>query len=166
VCDDLGDEWADFIGIKEDGDFTQISFYHAKHGALSLSAGSFHISISQAIKNLGNMALPQERMQAKIRTWGGTYNADRQRTQIGRTILLNGQNLPDVVERARMAPDGIRRAVIVSSSLSKQAVADAFTAIQNGERPTHTFVQLYWLLQSFFSACTEVGAVGSIVCQP
>lgn len=166
VCDDLGDEWADFIGIREDGGFTQISFYHAKHGALSLSAGSLHISISQAMKNLGNMALPQERMRAKIRGWGKTYNADRQRTQIARTIRLNGQNLPDAVGRARMAPDGIRRAVIVTSSLSKQAVADAFTAIQNGGRPTHTFVQLYWLLQSFFSACTEVGAVGTVVCQP
>lgn len=166
VCDDLGDEWADFIGIREDGGLTQVSFYHAKHGALSLSAGSFHVSVSQAIKNLGNMAFPQERMEAKITAWGTTYNANEQRTQIARTIRLNGQNLPEVVERARTAPNGIRRVVIVTSSLSKQAVADAFTTIQNGGRPTHTFVQLYWLLQSFFSACAEVGATGSIVCQP
>lgn len=166
VCDDLGDEWADFIGIKEGDGYTQISFYHAKHGALSLSAGLFHISISQAIKNLGNIAFPQERMQEKIRKWGETYNAELQRTQIGRTIRLSGKILPDVAERARMAPDVIRRVVIVTSSLSKQAVADAFREIQNGGRPTHTFVQLYWLLQSFFSACTEVGAVGTIVCQP
>lgn len=88
VCDDLGDEWADFIGIREDGGFTRVSFYHAKHGTLSVSAGSFHIAVSQAIKNLGNMAFPQERMQAKIRAWGKTYNADGKRTQIARTVRL------------------------------------------------------------------------------
>lgn len=151
VCDDLGDEWADFIGIREDSGLTQVSFYHAKHGTLNMSAGSFHISVSQAIKNLGNIALPQERIHAKITKWGETYNAPGHRTQIPRTAHLSGQNLIDIVERARTEPDGIRRAVIVTSSLSKQAVADAFIAIQNGRRPTHTFVQLYWLLQSFFS---------------
>lgn len=166
VCDDLGDEWADFIGIREDGGLTQVSFYHAKHDVLTLSAGSFHISVSQAIKNLGNMAFPQDRMEAKIKAWGRTYNAKGQRTQIARTIRLNGQNLPNAVESARTAPSGIRRAIIVTSSLSKQAVADAFIAIQHGKRPTPTFVQLYWLLQSFFSACTEVGAMGSVVCLP
>ncbi|MER9578601.1 hypothetical protein NKI78_23630 [Mesorhizobium sp. M0400] len=166
VCDDLGDEWADFVGIKEIGGLTQISFYHAKHGALEVSAASFHVSVSQAIKNLGNMSFPEERMAAKIQGWGGTYNGPGQATQIPRTVRSNGANLADTFASARTAPDALRRAVIVTSSLSKQAVADAFVAIQVGQRPSHTFVQLYWLLQSFFSACTEVGATGSVVCQP
>ena len=166
VCDDLGDEWADFIGIREEAGLTQISFYHAKHDDLTLGAGSFHISVSQAIKNLGNMAFPQERMAAKVQRWGLTYNGEGAETQISRTIRAAGDDLAGVVERARTAPDAVRRAVIVTSSLSKQAVADTFTAIQNGQRPPHSFVQLYWLLQSYFSACTEVGAMGSIVCRP
>lgn len=166
ICDDLGDEWADFIGIREDGGLTHISFYHAKHGDLTLGASAFHVSVSQAMKNLGNMTFPQERMAAKVRTWGTTYNAAGQRTQIARIIRVGAVTLPDAIERARTAPEGIRRAVIVTSSLSKQVVADAFTAIQNGGRPEPSFVQLYWLLQSFFSACAEVGAAGSVVCQP
>ncbi|MBY5356701.1 hypothetical protein HFO94_24750 [Rhizobium leguminosarum] len=165
VCDDLGDEWADFIGIRETGGLTQISFYHAKHGALEVSAASFHVSVSQAIKNLGNMGFPKERMTAKIEGWGGTYNAPGQATQIPKIFRSNGANLAETFASARTAPDGLRRAVIVTSSLSKQAVADVFAAIQAGQRPSHTFVQLYWLLQSFFSACTEVGATGSVVCQ-
>jgi hypothetical protein len=150
VCDDLGDEWADFIGIKEVGGLTQVSFYHAKHGDLEVSAASFHVSVSQAMKNLGNMSFPEERMAAKVQGWGETYNGPGQATQIGRTMRSNGANLVDTFANARTAPDALRRAIIVTSSLSKQAVADAFAAIQAGQRPSHTFVQLYLLLQSFF----------------
>ena len=166
LCDDLGDEWADFIGVTDDAGLTQISFYHAKHGTLSLGASAFHVSVSQAIKNLGNMTFPEERLAAKLRLWGSAYNAPNQRTQIHRTIRSNAADLAVALRRARTAPDARRRAVIVTSSLSRQAVADAFIAIQNGERPAPSFVQLYWLLQSFFSACTEVGANGAVVCQP
>lgn len=166
LCDDLGDEWADFIGVTDHAGLTQISFYHAKHGTLSLGASPFHVSVSQAIKNLGNMTFPEERLTAKLRLWGSTYNAPGQDTQISRTIRSNAADLAVSLRRARTAPDVRRRVVIVTSSLSRQAVANEFVAIQNGDRPTPSFVQLYWLLQSFFSACTEVGANGSVVCQP
>lgn len=166
LCDDLGDEWADFIGVTDDAGLTQIPFYHAKHGTLSLGAGSFHVSVSQAIKNLGNMTFPEERLAAKLGLWGSTYNAPNQGIQIQRTIRSNAADLAVALRRTRTAPDARRRVVIVTSSLSRQAVVDAFVAIQNGHRPALSFVQLYWLLQSFFSACTEVGATGTVVCQP
>ncbi|MDR3473573.1 MAG: hypothetical protein P4M09_18095 [Devosia sp.] len=166
ICDDLGDEWADFIGIREVGGLTYISFYHAKHGALGLGASSFHVAVSQAIKNLGNMSFPEERMAGKVQGWVTTYNAPGQATQIARVIRSNVPNLLDATAAARTAPDSIRRATIVTSSLSKHAVEAMFAAIQNGQKPSPSFVQLYWLLQSFFSACTEVGATGAIVCQP
>jgi hypothetical protein len=166
ICDDLGDEWADFIGIREDGGVTQVSFYHAKHGDLSLGAGPFHVAVSQAIKNLANMSFPEERIASKVLGWGNTYNAPGHATQIPRTIRSNVPDLLDAVTRARAAPEALRRATIVTSSLSKQAVEEAFVDIQNGQRPSPSFIQLYWLLQSFFSACTEVGATGSIVCRP
>lgn len=53
VCDDLGNEWADFIGVDRHGNVPILSFYHAKHGDLSLGASPFHIAVSQALKNLG-----------------------------------------------------------------------------------------------------------------
>ncbi len=102
------------------------------------------------------MTFPEERLASKLGFWGSAYNAPNQRTQIQRTIRSNATDLGGALRRARTAPDARRRAVIVTSSLSKQAVADAFAAIQNGQRPAPSFVQLYWLLQSFFSACTEV----------
>jgi len=41
----------------------------------------------------------------------------------------------------------------------------AVTWMQRGEAPTPHFVQLYWLLMSYFSACAEVGAYPYVVCQ-
>src|SRR5437762_2176289 len=57
ICDDLGDEWADFIGVTADVRQSMISFYHAKHGDRSLSASAFHDAVGQAIKNLGRLGL-------------------------------------------------------------------------------------------------------------
>ncbi|RUM13420.1 hypothetical protein EFD56_28170 [Rhizobium phaseoli] len=87
-------------------------------------------------------------------------------TQIARVVRSNAPDLLDALRNARTAPDSIRRAIIVTSSISKQAIENAFISIQNGQKPAPSFVQLYWLLQSFFSACAEVGAVDAIVCQP
>jgi hypothetical protein len=166
ICDDLGNEWADFIGVKTENGLTQVSFYHGKHGDLSLGASAFHVSVGQAIKNLGNMTFPAERLPAKVTGWSSTYANDSQVTQIPRVSRGDPQTLATELGRTRTAPDALRRAIIVTSSLSRQAVADVLAAAQAGQAPPASFVQLYWLLQSFFSACAEVGATGSIICRP
>lgn len=166
VCDDLGDEWADFIGLDNAGSPKRITFYHAKHGALSLGASPFHISISQAIKNLGRMSLPSDELPGKVAGWGQFYSNDGAATQISRTVRSTHAALSDEFNAARAAPDAIRRVMIVTSSLSRQQVEQALQAVAAGQRPSPYFVQLYWLLMSFFSACSEVNAHGYVVCQP
>ncbi len=69
------------------------------------------------------------------------------------------------VEEARSAPDASRRACIVTSSLSKKQVVQTLNDLSKGTPPPAHFIQLYWLLMSFFSACAEVGAAGSVICQ-
>lgn len=163
VCDDLGDEWADFIGLNNASSPPRVTFYHAKHGALSLGAKPFHISVSQAIKNLGRLNLSSGTMAGKFRKWRGNYKGDR--TSIPRISRGNSRTLAADFERAQSAPDAIRRVFIVTSSLSFRAVQRALAGIAAGRTPDPHFVQLYWLLLSFFSACLEVGAHGYIVCQ-
>jgi hypothetical protein len=165
VCDDLGNEWADFIGLNNSSSPPRITFYHAKHGALSLGASDFHISVSQAIKNLQNMSLPVESIGRKIRGWREKYANAGKRTQILRVIRGDPDGLAAEFDRARAAPDAIRRVFIVTSSLSRKAVADALKDVAAGRAPNPYFVQLYWLLMSFFSACTEMNAHGYVVCQ-
>lgn len=166
VCDDLGDEWADFIGLDNAASPKRITFYHAKHGELSLGASPFHISISQAIKNLGRMSLPNNELPNKIAGWTENYNNDGAQTQIPRIVRSTPVPLIEEFDAARAAPDTIRRVMIVTSSLSRQAVEEALHRVAAGQRPSPHFVQLYWLLMSFFSACAEVNAHGYVVCQP
>jgi hypothetical protein len=165
VCDDLTDEWADFIGISAAGQPKTISFYHAKHGALSLGASPFHIAVSQAMKNLGRMALSEEALPAKLDRWEQTYANNVVITQIGRIIRGTRPVLEQKIAEVRGAPDTIRRAYIVTSSLSRRQLEAEFAAITRGQAPRPHFVQLYWLLNAFFSACVEAGAVGYVICQ-
>ncbi len=52
ICDDLGKEWADHIGLKDES----ISFYHSKFKNSKFSASAFQDIIGQAQKNLGNLS--------------------------------------------------------------------------------------------------------------
>jgi hypothetical protein len=167
LCDDLGDEWADFIGIRTATRPAMVSFYHAKHGNRSLSASAFHDSVGQAIKNLGRMGLPPEVMPAKFASWETNYRGGGAETAIPRIVQGGGRvEIDRSIQEARSAPDLLKRVFIVTSSLSRFQVEAAFAAAAVGQPPPAHFVQLYWLLTSYFSACTEVGAIGYVVCQP
>lgn len=167
ICDDLGDEWADFIGLDTDEHRPSITFYHAKHGPLSLGASPFHVSISQAEKNLGRMSLAPSTMAQKYQAWDATYNGPKVASAIPR--IARGGDIAAIqsqVEAIRTAPAATKRAIIVTSSLSRAAVGETFAQIAAGARPSAHFVQLYWLLTSYFSACAELGTVGYVMCQP
>ena len=148
ICDDLGDEWADFIGINGSTRPKTISFYHAKHGALSLSASALHVAVSQAIKNLGRLNLTIEAVEAKLPKWETAYINDNVETLIQRVVRGAAGTIRETIADALASPDTIRRVFIVTSSLSRGQVQQRFAAIQGGEAPTPHFVQLYWLLLS------------------
>jgi hypothetical protein len=166
VCDDLGDEWADFIGVNATAQPKTVTFYHAKHGAVSLSATAFHVSVAQAIKNLQHLRLTSDSVEAKRTKWDATYNNGGQQTQIHRMARGTFAQLQSRASEATKSPDTICRVQIVTDSLSKQAVADTLEAAKNGERLPAHFVHLYSLLMGFFSACAEVGAYPAVICQP
>lgn len=167
VCDDLGDEWADFIGMRTAADPVTVSFYHAKHGSRSLSASAFHEAVGQAIKNLGRLTLPIDRMVAKLGSWDEPYRNDGVETAINRVVRGgDAGQIVACIDDMRGAPDLMKRVLIVTSSLSRADVANEFQRIEGGGAPRAHFVQLYWLLTSYFTACAEVGAVGYVVCRP
>jgi hypothetical protein len=162
VCDDLGDEWADFVGVGRHSQPKRISFYHAKHeDDTSLGAGPLHIVVSQAIKNLGRMALSDEQIARKQATWHALYPG----TAIPRIVRGDAGALTQDISVANSAPDTIRRVFIVVSSLSRRQLENAFAAITAGTSPAPYFVQLYWLLMSYIAACVEVGAFPYVVCR-
>lgn len=167
ICDDLGDEWADFIGVSTRTTPSMISFYHAKHGDRSLSASAFHDAVEQGIKNLGRLTLSGEVMVGKYQGWDDAYRNDGAQTSIRRYIRGGARaEVEAKVGDVAGAPDVLRRVFIVTSSLSRADVADAFARAAEGRALRPNFVQLYWILSGFFSACTEIGAIGYVVCRP
>jgi hypothetical protein len=165
ICDDLGDEWADFIGVNGSSQPKTISFYHVKHGAPSLGALHLHTAVSQAMKNLGRMNLAANEIAAKLPKWTAPYSNNNVVTLIQRVVRGDAAMIRERIIDALSSPDTIRRVFIVTSSLSRRQLEEKFVAIRGGEAPTPHFVQLYWLLTSFFSACAEVGAYPYVVCQ-
>jgi hypothetical protein len=168
VCDDLGDEWADFIGLSTQTRPPSVNFYHGKHGDLTLGASAFHIAVSQAQKNLGRLSLPSDSMESKYDSWSKNYTSG---TSVETDIkkIIRGGDVADIrqsIDAIRKAPDTVQHVYIVTSSLSKAAVEHAFADVAVGGSPSAHFVQLYWLLTHYYSACAEMGAVGFIMCQP
>ena len=165
VCDDLGDEWADFIGIDASRQPKTISFYHAKYDVPSLGASPLQIVVSQAIKNLSRINLAENDIVAKSGKWANAYANDNVVTAIPRIIRGDEVVLQNKITDALSSPDTIRRVFIVTPSLSRAQLEQRFAAFRGGEAPEPHFVQLYQLLRSYFSACIEVGAYAYIVCQ-
>ena len=165
VSDDLGDEWADFIGINGNHQPKTISFYHAKHGAPALSASALHVVVSQAIKNLGRINLPPEGVDQKLEKWTEDYANGGVVTSIPRIVRGDETTLRAKIAEALSSPDTIRRVFIVTSSLSRAQLGQRFEALRGGEAPEPHFVQLYQLLMSYFSACIEIGAYAYVVCR-
>lgn len=167
LCDDLGDEWADFIGVRTQSSPKMISFYHAKHGIQSLSASAFHESVGQAIKNLGRMGLPADMLPNKLAGWSNQYRSNGVQTDIARMIRGGTpQQIAEKLDAVRAAPDALQRVFIVTSSLSRAQVEGVLADVAQGTAPSPHFVQLYWLLMSYFSACVEMGVRGYVVCRP
>lgn len=167
ICDDLGDEWADFIGVSTLTSPPMVSFYHAKHGTQSLSASAFHEAVGQGIKNLGSLSLSGERMARKYASWDDVYRKDGAETAIRRYMRGGTRNqIEQLIAATVGAPDVVRRVFIVTSSLSRADVANGFARAASGQSVRPNFVQLYWILMGFFSACAEVGAIGYVACRP
>ena len=67
-----------------------------------------------------------------------------------------------VMALAESFPNSRPKLAAVAETPAVSGIADIIADIKNGKRPTAHFVQLYWLLTSFFSACAEVGAAGDL----
>lgn len=157
ICDDLGDEWADYISVANTTPPT-IRLIHCKHGPKALGASQFHIVVAQALKNLGRLSASSKDLDRKFKSWGTTKRI------IG---LASGD-----ADRARRSftdansdPQTRREVVLVVSFLSKAAFEAELEKVAKGDASSPENVQLLWLISSFMNSCMEVGAIPRIKCQ-
>lgn len=155
-CSDLGDEWADYLCIRDGA----LLFIHCKGGRLTSGASCFQEVVGQGLKNLGRTRSTPTEFGDKInqlannQTWGQTHI---------RRLRDRGRNWPDFrrsVADLFARPDAPREVHLVVTMLSKARFhRDAATT-----KPP--FIQLVWLLTSFINTCREMGAKPVIVCRP
>jgi hypothetical protein len=157
-CDDLGDEWADYIGFKRD---SLIRFYHAKYSAKGFSASAFHDLVSQALKNIGNFNFDQN-LSAKSKKVSELYSG----TKI--TRLRKGSNAVSCVKYLRNTynnPKTLKEIVLIVNFLSKKELDSQLTLLASGKAKNQT-VQILWLLSSLFGTCLDKGIRVRILTKP
>src|SRR3546814_20733967 len=102
-------------------------------------------------------------MPAKYASWAGAYRNEGTTTAISRLTRGGPQaEIEAEIGAIREAPDLVKRVFIVTSSLSRADVAQAFAAVTTGPPPRAPFVQLPWLLPPPFGACVEIDRRGGV----
>ena len=156
-CCDLGDEWADYIGVGAG----RVTFYHCKHGTPTTGASDFQIVIAQALKNLSRVKFRRQEVQQKLTQaeqrdyWGATQIPLLARDDGGWTGLEHRFN--EVIGD----PNARWRVALVLTALS----LEQFDQAAARATPTPYFVQLVWLLSAFVSVCRERDAQPVIYCR-
>ncbi len=164
VCDDLGDEWADYIAVDTTSTPRRLQFIHCKHGKKTTSSASgLQEPIGQAVKNLSRMFRGLDFFTPKI---VGKWSQKYSKYQIPR--IRRGASAADLKAALTTVlgdPNTERSVILVLSSLSLKKLREAFNDLKAGTAKPHVS-QLLWILSSLISACREHGVRPHIICQP
>lgn len=164
ICDDLGKEWADHIGIA-DG---RIAFFLSKYHDSVFSATSFQDVVGQALKNMGNMKPDMAILEGRHDDWDKTYNAEHTHTQIKR--LRKGASVKAAIDRwkrSMLSPNLRRDIYLVINFIAKDHLGKNLKRLQADERfgERKQTVQILWLVSSLISQCHEQGIGIHIICK-
>lgn len=157
-CCDLGDEWADYIGVASG----LVTFYHCKHGTPTTGASDFQVVVGQALKNLSRVKFRRPEVKRKLEQaeqrdyWGATRIP-----LLARDDNEGWTGLEQEFAEVLADPNAIWRVALVLTALS----LDQFDRASASATPTPHFVQLVWLLSAFVSACREREAQPVIYCR-
>jgi len=164
--DDLGDEWADFIKLKNNS----ISLIHAKFGDSQLSASSFHDVVGQALKNIGNLNPSSIQLDTtKTAKWNATYNIDTVFTAINR--LRHGDTIANAINTYKsllVTPNLNKEIILVINFISRAQLKDRLQRLQAGTpfREKNQVIQILWITSSLVNSCVENGIDIHIYCKP
>lgn len=163
VCDDLSDEWADFIAVKNG----ELIFCNAKHSDSKLSASAFHELVSQTQKNLGKFLATDKEWGSKTK-WDDCYSLQKVKTRIKR--IRRGADRNKVVDTIINTQKNInfqKKIWLVIDYISKKELAAEFQELKKdpSNYKKSYVVQLLWLITSLVSICSEFGAQINIACK-
>lgn len=148
LCDDLGDEWADYIGFTPN---KVIRFYHAKSSSKKYSASAFHDLVAQAIKNIGNFDFNKDLTPKKTKISSLYSGCKIQRLRKGKISTC----FKDLKETYN-SPNITREIVLVIDFLDKVQLETELKSLKAGKAKNQT-VQILWLLSTLIGTCQERG---------
>ncbi|MGN7757076.1 hypothetical protein ACTJIV_06320 [Chryseobacterium sp. 22532] len=161
ICDDLGREWADHIGVSND----KITFIHSKFGTTNASASAFQDIVSQAQKNLGNITPQDFQLNTKRGLWINNYAS----TTISR--LRKGNDVDGFIQAIKNASNNPylkKEVILVINFISKRRLLESLNKLVTGERfaERSEAIQILWLISSLISSCQELNTEVTIYCKP
>lgn len=158
ICDDLGKEWADHIGIGK----SKVSFFVSKSKKSKHSASDFQDVVGQALKNLGNMTPSRAQLDNKKSLWLQKYS----RTDISRFWSSDSNNnIDDAISlwlENMYKPNYIKEMCLVVDFLSKEEIKKDMEFAE----PKSETLQRLWIISSFVHDCLESGVTPKIYCKP
>jgi hypothetical protein len=176
ICDDLGEEYADFIGGNEE----HLFFYHCKQNGHrnknnlpGISGSKFADIASQVTKNLEFMFMNVDSFAEKIDRNNRVYSLDKVKTTIprltGPSFEKGTQGAVEVYRKFCEHPhsDTNRHAYMVVDFLSKSEFEKAIkSAMKPNVRKPPELIQLMVQLNSLVSSCKAQRVNFYLVCQP
>lgn len=147
LCDDLGDEWADYIGFTPN---KTIRFYHAKSSSKKYSASAFHDLVSQAIKNIGNFDFNRDLTSKKVKISSFYSGCKIKRLRKGKASSCFND-----LKETYNSPI-IREIVLVIDFLDKVQLEGELKKLKTGKAKNQT-IQILWLLSTLIGTCQERG---------
>lgn len=159
VCDDLGNELADFIAFDKDP--RRVVLVHAKVASTDsdVSASAFHDVCGQAIKNL-DLLVPQcDREPKDLRVFSRQWNGGNIGTVTSRTRINTDGHPPGAawkeLQRLVRHPETLREVwIVMGSGLS----LGEFETERRRDLPRGQVIQLIYLLQGTWNAVSATGA--------
>lgn len=165
ICDDLGKEWADHIGISDE----KVALIHSKFNDTEFSATSFQDIVGQAQKNLGNVSPQEFQLASKRDFWSSKYNNGGVSTSI--TRLRSGDDIDNAIKLYKSAinnPNFHGEVHLVINFISKQTLTNNLNNLKNGIRfgQRSETIQILWFISSLVSSTQEVNTNIFIHCKP
>lgn len=162
VCTDRGTEIADFMGLKGN----RVVFMHAKatSPASFVSAGALHEVVSQALKNLPYLQPFEERKPSTeywTRPWRAADGGDIDRRRAG--TYATGSDAWKQLRAVIANPQADREVwILLGQSLS----VDRLKKQLDKRKPAAQVLQVFSLLQTAWSATSQMGGRLRIFCSP
>jgi superfamily II DNA or RNA helicase len=162
ICDDLGEELADFIAYRMNP--PAIALIHAKRPRkkMKLSASSLHDVLAQAVKNLdwvriGGSGIPSAQADKWEKAWK-LRNRSVVRSRLGSDTIAT--HVARIGELLASASTQRHVCIAIAGGVSRSRLLKELAK----EPPSVVSIQAFLLLTAFYAEALSVGLIPTVVC--